>query len=316
MSVEFVDTTTGGSIEVGFDFLAGVLRPEVFAFSFPGVDPVSFRQERQPSLGILDQILDVAKGTAQQVLRVIVPDPIEAAVEVFFPDISRNVLGPNVFAGVLRPPSTAGTPPFFPGRTTSAGTTDVGVLDPDLVDDFFETLPRDINAPGGGFGGFFDIPESPGIFDDIFRGIGNPGGFIRDVIPELIPAAGPILDIADLFFPTDELIDAGVQAFLPDEDVFEDPFLNPPFEGAPPMAEGEFTACPPGRTLPACMSYADWTRVGRPEGYTGDRFGNMRRRRHRRKRPLSQQAKDDLGWAKATFGQGKAFDNVVARMKF
>lgn len=297
-------------------FLPSNLQAFTFAASRPAFEiPLDIGGRAPDPVGILNDILRGAKTVGQDILRAVIPDPFEAAANVFFPDITKTILGPNVFTGRLPPSTIPGTPPFFPGGRTPTGTIDVGVLDPSAVDDFFENLPRDVNAPGGGI---FGIPESPGIFDDLIRGIGEPGGLLRDILPELIPAAGPILDIVDVFFPEGVFADTGGFQALPDEDVFEDPFLNPPFVGEPEdldMAEGDLGVCPPRQRLPQCISVQQWQALGRPDGYVMDRGGFLRKKRTRRKRPLTQQAKDDLGWAKSVFGQGKAFDNVVARMR-
>jgi len=255
---------------------------------------------------LLGGVADVFVGGARQILRNIIPDPIENTIRIFFPEV-----GAQVFGSPVGPPSPnpvfpadinrgAGTPPFFPGpgilrgedpgrdfvlglppRTpTPAGTVGVGVLDPELVDEFLAV-------------------DRPGIFDDLIR-----AG--RDILPELIPGIGTIFDIGEGI--TDVL---GVKSpvfdrRLPDEDVFEDPFLNPPFE-APDTA---------GVPMHAEMTIEQWAAAGRPAGFCLTTRGTVTRRRRRRRRPLSQQAKDDLAWAKATFGAGKQFDAVVSRMRF
>jgi len=255
-----------------------------------------------PPVSILDTILDTTKNIGQQVLRAIIPDPLEVVADVFFPDVARQVLGrPPILGGiggVPGLPGPAGTPPFFPSP-----------------------LEPQTGEPPSIFGQIV-IPEAPGIFDDLVRGF-------LDVIPELIPGF-PEVDVS----PGEEVFGDVTFEEVGEEfpEIFE-PFESPPLDvgttlDAFPiddgfgevqeddMAEEDLSGvCPPRQRLPQCITFAQWNALGRPEGYTADRGGFLRKRRTRRKRPLSQQAKDDLAWAKATFGGGKAFDNVVARMR-
>ncbi len=256
--------------------------------------------ESEP-VSILDTILGGAKTVGQSVLRAVIPDEFEILADFFIPDVAQQVLGPRrVFniPPIFGPqPRTAATPPFF-------------------------EFPSDINAPGRGTFEGLVIPEAPGIFDDLVRGV-------IDIIPELIPGF-PEIDVAPEGVFDDEVTFEQVGEEFPQ--IFE-PFEEPPLGGSPTVedfpiegfgvvqedldvAEGDINGvCPPRQRLPACITVAQWTALGRPEGYMMDRGGFLRKRRSRRKRPLSQQAKDDLAWAKATFGAGKAFDNVVARMR-
>lgn len=295
-----VDFANFGELDFGFaTFPGGIEAPFLFqgeTFAFAAAQPTDvtpFPNQEQP-VGILNAILDVARPILGPILGPALPDPLERVLDIFFPRLPTPV-----FSGI---PASA-TPPFFPSP-----------LEPDPVDvDPFEglfTTGQEVFAPGG----FFE-EEQPGIFDDLARGV-------IDIVPDLIPdipvgpfdiPVRPIFDLIGEFFGDEDVqMDIGQ---LPDEDVFEDPFLNPPFEAdelEEPMANG---ICPPRQQLPQCLTPAQWAQLGNPEGYRTDKSGLLIKRRHRRRRPLSQQAKDDLGWAKATFGQGKAFDNVVARMR-
>lgn len=271
--------------------------------------PSGFEGGIEFDVGFFDDLFDVVKGVAvgvgQTAARLLIPDPIEDALQVLFPEVGAQVFGspfgfpapriiPPSFPGVI---SEAGaipgaTPPFLPGAVTFEDIP--GAFDPFIgTPPTFVPPPRDINDPGFGV-----VRDEPGIFDDLSR------AFI-DIVPELIPElfgggvggavagaiAGPVLE-----------------RILPspgDDFAFEDPFMNPPFDpvttGATPMAE---------------MTVEQWAASGRPSGFCLTSRGTVTRRRRRRRRPLSQQAKDDLAWAKATFGSGKQFDAVVSRMRF
>jgi len=297
-----VDFANFGFVSIGdtIEFAGGGLEAP-FLFGGESFAPRPETSQKKP-VSILDAILDTAKDAGQLILRAIIPDPLEAVAEVFFPDVARQVLGPRrIFGGiggVPGPPTPAGTPPFFPSP--------------------LEPQPGE---PPSIFGQIV-IPEAPGIFDDIVRGL-------LDVIPELIPGF-PEIDVSPGAEVFGDVTFEDVGREFPQ--IFE-PFESPPLdigttlEGFPieggfgevqedDMAEDDLSGvCPPRQRLPQCITFAQWNALGRPEGYTADRGGFLRKRRTRRKRPLSQQAKDDLAWAKATFGGGKAFDNVVARMR-
>ncbi len=259
-------------------------------------------EEELRNMSILDVILDTAKDAGQSILRTIIPDPLEVIADVFFPDTARTVLGDSPFvlpSGGFRlpgsiPGTTGGTPPFFPSP-----------------------LEPEISSPAP-----FVIPELPGIFDDLVRaGV--------DLIGDLIPGIGEIDVSPGPVFDEDVSFEEVGEQFPEIFDPFEDPSLPSvpslefPIEGdfgvVQPedfeMAEGDLVTCPPRQRLPNCLTVQQWSAAGRPDGYVMDRGGFLRKKRHRRRRPLSQQAKDDLAWAKATFGSGKAFDNVVARMR-
>jgi len=304
---------TVGVLGPGFDFSRLTL--EGVAAGFAQIEPEATiadvlagdQAEATPVVSFISDLFtgvaDVFVGGARQILRNVIPDPIENSIRIFFPEVGAQVFGSPVGPSAPNPvfPEDinrgAGTPPFFPGPgifrgedpgrdfvlgipPTRAGTIDVGVLDPVRVDEFLDV-------------------DRPGIFDDLIR-----AG--RDILPELIPGIGTIFDIGEGitdFFGVKSPVFADR---LPDEDVFEDPFLNPPFE--PPDTAGA--------PMHAEMTLEQWAAAGRPAGFCLTTRGTVTRRRRRRRRPLSQQAKDDLAWAKATFGAGKQFDAVVSRMRF
>ncbi len=266
-------------------------------------------------IGFFDDLVDVfqdaAVGVGRTAARLLVPDPIESAIQILFPDVGSQVFGsplglpspaiiPPSFPAVI---SEAGaTPPFFPGPVGTIGRIE-DLFPQSTVDmlrlpgsEVFVEAPAAVNDPDFGV-----VRDEPGIFDDLGRAA-------VDIIPELIPEVfgggigGEIAGGLSSVFLENVLPTPGQ---LPDADVFEDPFMNPPLEAAP-------TA----RPTMAEMTIEQWAAAGRPSGFCLTTRGTVTRRRRRRKRPLSQQAKDDLAWAKATFGAGKQFDAVVSRMRF
>ncbi len=169
-----------------------------------------------------------------------------------------------------------------------------------MFEDIPNVFPSGINDPDFGV-----VRDEPGILDDLGRAA-------VDILPELIPEfmgggiGGEIAGVLARDFMEELLPTPG----LPDADVFEDPFMNPPL--TPPLSPQPTVA----RPTMAEMTIEQWSAAGRPSGFCLTTRGTVSRRRRRRKRPLSQQAKDDLAWAKATFGTGKQFDSVVSRMRF
>ncbi len=315
MAKRFLFDGGGGGISVGefirfggnvgtFETVSEFIREGFFAETrIPGpiLTPRAPTQET-PNVSILDVILDTTKDAGQSILRAVIPDPLEVIADVFFPDTAQTILGDSPFvlpSGGFQlpgsiPGTTGGTPPFFPSP-----------------------LEPTVSSPAP-----FVIPEAPGIFDDLVRGA-------IDILPEIIPgfpeidAGGVMEEPGDVTF--EEVGEQFPQVFEPFEDpsLPSVPSLEFPIEGfgvAHPeelelMAEGDLVTCAPRQRLPNCLTVQQWAGAGRPDGYVMDRGGFLRKKRHRRRRPLSQQAKDDLAWAKATFGSGKAFDNVVARMR-
>jgi len=270
------------------------------------VEPVSFISD------LFDTAIDVFGGAGQTILRSVVPDPIEAAIQVLFPETGAQVFGSPVgpqspfILGTIPDIAPGGgifgsTPPFFPS------TVDQGP--PGTIGRFEDEFPGQVSSPV--VDGRFDIPpptfvpgvipDQPGIADDLGRAA-------IDIIPELIPdflggGIGGAIAGAGARVLADRLLPAN------DDFAFEDPFMNPIPTGDPTVAQ-----CV---TLPAVVDYQTWVSAGRPSGFTANPCdGLLHRKRRRRRRPLSQQAKDDLAWAKATFGAGKQFDAVVSRMRF
>lgn len=274
--------------------------------SFEGVEPVGFFDD------LFDVFQDAAVNVGRTAARLLVPDPIEASIQILFPDVGAQVFGsplglpapqivPPSFPAVI---SEAGaipgaTPPFLPGPPGTIGRLEdlfPGTFPTGLPGPFLPA-PADINDPGFGV-----VQDQPGIFDDIGRAV-------LDIVPELIPeifGGGVGGAIAEGLFTT------GQEVFGPGGQFASDPVG----ETFIPLATEGVTnvACV---TLPAVVDYQTWVSAGRPAGFTANPCdGLLHRKRRRRRRPLSQQAKDDLAWAKATFGAGKQFDAVVSRMRF
>ncbi len=269
-------------------------------FSTEGVEPVGFFDN------IVDIFQDAAVGVGRSAARLLVPDPIEAAIQVFFPDLGAQVFGSplGLPAPQIIPPSfpvviseagaiPGATPPFLPGPPGTIGRTEdlfPGVFGPRVANDPVFNIPANINDPDFGV-----VQDAPGIFDDLGRAA-------VDIVPELIP----------------ELFGGGVGGAIAGgiADFFIDSAATAPgFDTEGSVLDGDFQ--PTGATpMAATISVQEWEAKGRPSGFCLTHEGRLTRRRRRRRRPLSQQAKDDLAWAKATFGAGKQFDAVVSRMRF
>lgn len=271
--------------------------------------PSGFEGGIEFDVGFFDDLFDVVQGVAvgvgQTAARLLIPDPIESAIQVLFPEVGSQVFGspfgfpapriiPPTFPGVISETGAipGATPPFLPGAVTFEDIP--GAFDPFIgTPPTFVPPPRDINDPGFGV-----VRDDPGIFDDLSR------AFI-DIVPELIPELfGGGIGGAVAGALADEVIDRTIGVPGTDQEIM-DRFGDPD--------AGFGTG---GRTMPAEMTIEQWAAAGRPSGFCLTSRGTVTRRRRRRRRPLSQQAKDDLAWAKATFGSGKQFDAVVSRMRF
>ncbi len=276
----------------------------------PVPSPSSLEGGIEFDVGFFDDLLDVVTGigagVARTAARLLVPDPIESAIQVFFPEVGAQVFGsPLGFpAPQIIPPSfpavisevgalPGATPPFLPGPVTGNVTFEdiPGAFDPFIGTPPRDFLPppRDINDPGFGI-----VRDEPGIFDDLSRAF-------FDIVPELIP----------------ELFGGGVGGAIAGgiADVAIDRITGPSLSEETIDALGD-DITPVGTPMHAEMTIEQWAASGRPSGFCLTSRGTVTRRRRRRRRPLSQQAKDDLAWAKATFGSGKQFDAVVSRMRF
>ncbi len=279
---------------------------QTFPVDFGPRGSIEPRGEIEPPVAFLDDffgsVVDVFTGGARQILRSVTPDPIEYAIQVFFPEVGAQVFGSPLGLPAPALPgdiiSEAGaTPPFFPRLPpgTIGRLEDIfpGTVSSPVIDGRFD-IPRpfvpDINDPDFGV-----VRDEPGIFDDLWRGA-------IDILPELIP----------------ELLGGGVGGAVAGVlagEVLERTFTDDTYGGVPGF-EGIPGAIDTGELMPREMTIEQWAAAGRPSGFCLTTRGTVTRRRRRRRRPLSQQAKDDLAWAKATFGAGKQFDAVVSRMRF
>ncbi len=67
---------------------------------------------------VLDVLQDITIGAGRAAARILTPDPIEAAIQVFFPDT-----GAQVFGSPMGLPAPAVIPPSFPTVISEAGAT-------------------------------------------------------------------------------------------------------------------------------------------------------------------------------------------------